>query len=88
MRRDITIFIYATALAWLVAGFWVVQRAHAQDVCTIGHEHDEDTEEDPTAREAAAQPVAWRAAPVSATDAVPGATIPVQILSINDFHGQ
>lgn len=88
MRRDLTIFIYATALAWLVAGFWVVQHAHAQDVCTIGHEHDEDAEEDPATREEAAQPVAWRAALSSVTNGIPSTSVPVQILSINDFHGQ
>lgn len=87
MRKKLFI-ISATALVWLAAGFWITRIVHAQDVCTIGHEHDEEAEESLAVRELAAQPVHWSTAQ-TVTAARPGdGPVPVQLLAINDFHGQ
>lgn len=60
----------------------------AQDVCTLDHSHDETEEDQPELRETAVQPVTWRAATTAVAAVSRDARIPVQILAINDFHGQ
>jgi len=91
MRRNLSFITYATALAWFAVAYWMRDVAYAQDVCTIGHEHEEAIEEGLEAREAATQPISWRAVhtrTASVSSVVAGDIVPVQLLAINDFHGQ
>jgi 5'-nucleotidase len=88
MRKNRLFIIYATAFAWLAASYWALHAAHAQDVCTIGHEHDEAEEDSLEMRESAAQPVEWRAFQTHIASMAAGNSVPVQLLAINDFHGQ
>lgn len=87
MRRDISLIIYATVMAWLASGLWLTRVVHAQDLCTIGHEEEELLEQDADVREEANQPLFWRSATIRAA-AGSSATLHVKLLAINDFHGQ
>lgn len=88
MRRNFLFIVSVTILTWLAAGYWIFHAAHAQDVCTIGHEHDEAAQDSLEMRESAAQPVEWRAFQTYTASMAAGNSIPVQLLAINDFHGQ
>lgn len=68
--------------------------ATAQDMCTVGHEHDEE-EALLSLREVAQVPVSWRASQKSSREsrAITAneenrESVHVKLLAINDFHGQ
>ncbi|MGE0684679.1 MAG: bifunctional UDP-sugar hydrolase/5'-nucleotidase [Candidatus Binatia bacterium] len=88
MRRNLFVIFYIPVLTWFTVGYWTLHTAHAQDVCTIGHEHDEAGEDSLEMRESAAQPVEWRAFQTHIASMAAGNFVPVQLLAINDFHGQ
>jgi 5'-nucleotidase len=67
-----------SSFGWLLATFFVAATAGAQS--PQEHDHAEGAD-DPHLRDVAAERVAWRAADASET-------VHVQLLSINDFHGQ
>lgn len=66
--------------------------ATAQEMCTVGHEHDEEEETLQSVRDAAEIPVSWRASQETAWQARAMKkredNIHIQLLAINDFHGQ
>jgi 5'-nucleotidase len=66
--------------------------ATAQEMCSVGHEHDEAEEMLQSLREAARIPVSWQASPALDPQVRAhqegGETLQVKLLAINDFHGQ
>lgn len=83
--------LFFLGVAWgmcLFHGALTVSPVVAQEVCTIGQDdHGHDEEDRPEVRAAAAQVVSWRIDAASAA-VDPRSLQHVQILAINDFHGQ
>ena len=75
-----------------VGAFLMTFEAGAQEICTAGHEHDEEVETRQAIRDAAQVPVSWRALQQAPREvrAQKGKsdTLRVKLLAINDFHGQ
>jgi len=83
--------LFPIGVAWgmcLFHGALTASPVAAQEVCTIGQDdHGHDEEDRPEVRAAAAQVVSWRIDAASAA-VDPRSLQHVQILAINDFHGQ
>lgn len=75
-----------------VSVFLMTFEATAQEMCTVGHEHDEEEDSLPSLREAAQVPVSWRASqPALRQERAQKEredNVHVKLLAINDFHGQ
>ena len=80
------------AIILCVSIFIAVLEAIAQEMCAVGHEHDEEEESLQSIRDAAQVPVSWQA-PQPTLREVRTLTerednLHVKLLAINDFHGQ
>ena len=45
MRKNFTFMVGVVTFAWFMMALLTLPNAHAQDLCTIGHEHDEEQED-------------------------------------------